>query len=82
MSRGARGTTLLVIGVVKIALGGFLALRPLFRPGRPITSAAWLDMVFAAFFLLRGGWNVRLARRAGEPPRAAPPAPPAPPPAP
>ena len=55
MSAGTRRTVLTAIGVVMVALGLVLALRPLYRPGRPITTSPWLDVAFAAFFLFRGG---------------------------
>ena len=59
-------TLLLVLGLVMVGIGLFVALRPLFVPGRPVTGQRWLDMLFAVFFLLRGMWNVRVAMR---PPR-------------
>ena len=64
----------LVLGLLMIALGLFLALRPLLAPGRPVTASRWLDIAFALFFLLRGAMNVRSARRPrgpGAPPPAA-----------
>jgi hypothetical protein len=67
-------TVTLVLGALMIALGLFLALRPLMAPGRPVTNSRWLDMAFALFFLVRGAMNVRSARRArgpGAPPPAA-----------
>ena len=63
MSAGTRRTVLTAIGVLMVALGLVLALRPLYRPGRPITTSPWLDVAFAAFFLFRGIWNLRVARR-------------------
>ena len=63
MSAGTRRTVLTAIGVVMVALGLVLVLRPLYRPGRPITTSPWLDVAFAAFFLFRGGWNLRVARK-------------------
>jgi hypothetical protein len=54
----------LVLGVLMIALGLYVALRPLVAPGRPLTGRLWLDVAFAALFLLRGAMNVRSARRA------------------
>ena len=58
----------LVIGVAMIAIALFLLARPFFPPGTPVTTTRWLDLAFAAFFLLRGGMNVRAALRArGEP---------------
>jgi hypothetical protein len=59
----------LVIGSVMIGIAIFLLTRPLFPPGTPVTTARWLDLAFAAFFLVRGGMNVRAALRARrEPP--------------
>lgn len=63
-ARPALRTVTLVIGLLMIALGLFLAVRPLVAPGRPVTASRWLDMAFALFFLLRGALNVRAARRA------------------
>ena len=64
----------LVIGVVMIGIAVFLLARPFFPPGTPVTTTRWLDLAFAAFFLLRGGMNLRAALRArAEPPRAEPP---------
>ena len=57
-------TTLkLVLGVVMILLGAYVALHPLWSHGRPVTTSIWFDMAFAALFLLRGVMNVRSARR-------------------
>ena len=57
-------TTLrLVLGWVMIALGAFVAVHPLWSHGRPVTSSIWLDMAFAAVFLLRGVMNVRGGRK-------------------
>ena len=51
-----------VLGVVLMALGAFVAVRPLFTRA-PLTSARWLDVAFAGVFLLRGLLNVRTALR-------------------
>ncbi len=51
------------LGVAMILLGVWIAIRPLIPPSRPITSERWLDVAFAAFFLIRGGMNVRTALR-------------------
>jgi hypothetical protein len=56
-------TLTLVLGIVMLTLGGYLALRPLWAHGRPVTGSILLDMAFAAVFLLRGVMNVRRARR-------------------
>ena len=59
----ARRVVVLVLGLIMIGVGLFIAARPLVAPGRPFTASRWLDMVFAFFFLLRGAWNVRTALR-------------------
>lgn len=56
-------TTRVVLGWIMIALGLFVALHPLWSHGRPVTTSIWLDMAFAAVFLLRGVMNLRFARR-------------------
>ena len=63
----------LVIGSVMLALGAFVALRPLWSGPAPLTGSRWLDVAFAAFFLIRGVMTIRTALR---PPRpfGAPPA--------
>ena len=55
----------LVLGVVLFLLGAFVALRLVVAPGRPLTGRLWLDLAFAALFLVRGAMNVRAARAAG-----------------
>ena len=61
----ARWIPSLVIGIVLIGLGLFVAVRPLFTHNAVLTGARWLDMAFAIVFMLRGVINVRtaLARR-------------------
>lgn len=54
---------LLVLGILLVALGAFVALRPLWAGLHPITGAIWLDMTFAFVFLVRGYMNIRSARR-------------------
>lgn len=56
----ARGA--LVLGIVMIGLGIFVAIRPLWR-APPLTRSVLLDVAFAAFFVLRGMLNLRSARR-------------------
>ncbi len=51
------------IGAVMIALGIFIALRPFWAGAQPLSASRWLDMGFAAFFLLRGSMNISTARR-------------------
>jgi uncharacterized membrane protein HdeD (DUF308 family) len=53
----------LVLGVVMIAIGVYVAVRPLLPAAAAITSARWLDVAFAAFFIIRGAMNVRSALR-------------------
>jgi hypothetical protein len=63
----ANQTIKLVLGVVMIVLGVVVASRPLWAPGRPLTGSVWMDMAFAALFLLRGVMNVKSARRVARP---------------
>ena len=56
-------TLRIVLGVVMVLLGAYLALHPLWSSGRAVTSSIWFDMAFAALFLLRGMMNLRSARR-------------------
>lgn len=57
----------IVLGWIMIALGLYVALHPLWSHGRPVTPSIWLDMGFAALFLLRGVMNLRVGRRAPSP---------------
>jgi hypothetical protein len=65
-----RTRVVLAIGLVMMALGSYIALRPLWAGTRPLSTSRWLDLAFAAFFLLRGWMNVRtgLRRRRPMPP--------------
>lgn len=54
----------LVIGLAMMALGAYIALRPFWAGRAPMSSSRWIDMAFAAFFLVRGLMNVQGARRA------------------
>jgi hypothetical protein len=56
-----------VLGVIMIVLGAIVALHPLWAPGRSLTGSVWMDMAFAALFLLRGLMNVRSAKRVVRP---------------
>jgi hypothetical protein len=58
------------LGVVMMALGAFVALRPLWAGPAPLSNSRWLDAAFAFFFLLRGGMNVRSGLRKARPPTA------------
>lgn len=62
MARSARYWMAIILGVVMVALGVFLALRPL-TGALPVSGSRVLDIAFAALFILRGGMNVRSARR-------------------
>ena len=51
-----------VLGAAMIAIGAFVAIRPL-TGAPPVTGSRVLDMAFAALFLVRGMMNVRMMRR-------------------
>lgn len=53
----------LILGLLMIGIGAYIGLRPLLGDGRPVTPSRWLDLAFAAFFIIRGLMNVRTARR-------------------
>ena len=53
----------LALGVLMIGLGSYVAIRPLLPGHRAITPSRWLDVVFAAFFIIRGAMHVRAALR-------------------
>jgi uncharacterized membrane protein HdeD (DUF308 family) len=53
----------LILGVVLVALGVFVAVRPLFTHNAVLTGARWLDITFAFVFTLRGVLNVKTALR-------------------
>ena len=63
MSAHARIGFALVVSVAMLALGVLVAARPLWSGGRPLTQSWWLDGAFALFFLVRGAYGIRLARR-------------------
>jgi uncharacterized membrane protein HdeD (DUF308 family) len=50
-----------LLGIALVAIGLFVALRPLWTHNQTVTGARWLDMAFAAVFLLRGVVNMRTA---------------------
>ena len=60
-------TMRLILGWVMIALGAYVAVHPLWSHGKPVTTSIWLDMAFAAVFLLRGLINLRSLRRTPKP---------------
>ena len=63
MRSRTRYRVILVIGLAMMALGAFIALRPLWAGPQPLSSSRWIDVAFALFFLLRGLMNVQGARR-------------------
>ena len=60
-------TTRMVLGWIMIALGAYVAIHPLWSHGKPVTTSIWLDMAFAAVFLLRGLMNLRSLKRTPKP---------------
>jgi hypothetical protein len=72
----ARRAFSLVVGLVMVGIGGFVAIRPLWAGPRPLSASRWLDVAFAFFFLLRGAMHLRSvlapARGAGPPPGGPP----------
>lgn len=58
-----RSTLVFALGIIMLALGAYVALRPIWAPHHPITGSVWLDATFAVLFLVRGYMNVRSARR-------------------
>lgn len=73
MAYSARTTVGLVIGAVMVGLGIFVIIRLLAMELRPLTGRLWLDVAFAALFLLRGGMYLARARREIPPPGTHPP---------
>ena len=53
----------MVVGVIMVALGAYIALRLVWMGGAPLTGRRWMDFSFGAFFVLRGALNIRSARR-------------------
>ena len=58
-----RWTLKVVLGVIMIGLGAYIAGRPLLQSHQALTGSRWFDAAFALFFLLRGWMNVRSALR-------------------
>jgi hypothetical protein len=52
----------LVLGVIMLAIGLYVAARPLWSRTSVLNGPRWLDMAFAAVFMLRGIINIRIAR--------------------
>jgi hypothetical protein len=51
-----------VISGIMFALGVFVAVRLLVRPGEPLTGSVAVDIAFALFFMARGAlyfWTMR-----------------------
>ena len=59
----ARWLITFVLGVIMFTIGAYVAVRPLWVHNSVVTGARWLDMAFAAVFMLRGVLNVRTAMR-------------------
>jgi uncharacterized membrane protein HdeD (DUF308 family) len=57
----ARWIIMIVLGVIMFGIGLFVALRPLWSHNAVFLGARWLDLTFAAVFMLRGVINVRTA---------------------
>ena len=53
----------MVLGVVLMALGAFIGVRPVFTDWAVLTGARWLDITFALVFIFRGWLNVKTALR-------------------
>jgi hypothetical protein len=53
----------LVLGAVLVAIGLFIAMRPLWTHNATLMGARWLDMAVAAVSMLRGAVNMRVALR-------------------
>jgi uncharacterized membrane protein HdeD (DUF308 family) len=61
--RNSNSAIRLVLGIILFGLGLFVAVRPLFTHNAVLTNARWLDITFAAVFMLRGAMNIRSALR-------------------
>lgn len=59
----ARWIITLVLGVVLVAIGVYIAVRPLWTHNANLMGAHWLDMAVAAVSMLRGVINIRVALR-------------------
>lgn len=62
-ARGAKAGFSLVVGLVMLGLGSWIALHPLWSR-EFVTGQRWTDLAFAFFFLLRGALYLRSLRRA------------------
>ncbi len=61
----ARWVVGIVLGAIMLAIGAYIAVRPLWTHNSTVTGGRWLDMAFAAVFMRRGVLNIRtnLSRR-------------------
>ena len=59
----ARWIITLVLGAVLVAIGVYIAARPLWTHNSTLMGARWLDMAVAAVSMLRGAVNIRVAVR-------------------
>ncbi len=48
-----------ILGAIMMGLGILVLGRLLLRGGEPLTPSLWLDLLFALFFLVRGGMHLR-----------------------
>ncbi|MEP6493733.1 MAG: hypothetical protein ABJF01_13715 [bacterium] len=55
----ARSAITLVLGVILFGIGFYLAIRRLWTNVPVVSGPPWLDMAFAAGFMLRGAVNFR-----------------------
>lgn len=53
----------LVLGAILVAIGVYIAARPLWTHNATLMGARWLDMAVAAVSMLRGAVNIRVALR-------------------
>jgi len=56
-------TVRLVLGWIMVALGVYLLGHLAWTRGTPQTTSLWIDLGFAALFILRGWMNLRGRRR-------------------
>jgi hypothetical protein len=66
MVRSLRTNVAFVLGLLMVALGGWLLANAYVLHRPPVSGKPLIDAAFAFFFLLRGAMNVRTARRLRE----------------